>query len=225
MTVQSLFSIYRHPGGELEQPVALTHMAMKLNESSDEELLHHVARGEVAAFRVLYERHGARVTGLCYKILGDVALAEEVAQETFWRVWRHVDGYEGSRGSFQNWMFGIARNLSIDLLRRRRRVQVEPLHASPLSESRGKRQLASAHDVAETAWASLRQSQVQAALAELPPEQRQVIDWIYFQGKTRREIAEDEAIPFGTINTRARLALDKLRRALQANGYGLEEVG
>ena len=52
----------------------------------------------------------------------------------------------------------------------------------------------------------------------------QVIEWIYFQGKTRREIAQEEDIPFGTINTRARLALDKLRRALQANGYGLEEA-
>lgn len=224
MTAESIHYFYHYPEGKLAQPAAPTHLPMKLNELRDEALLRLVGRGDVAAFRTLYERHGARVNGLCYKILGDVALAEEVTQETFWRVWRHVDGFEAARGSFQNWMFGIARNLAIDVLRRRKRMPVEPLHPARPDRDAAGRQLPAAHDVVETAWASLQQEQVQAALAELPPEQRQVIEWIYFQGKTRREIAQEEDIPFGTINTRARLALDKLRRALQANGYGLEEA-
>ncbi len=78
-------------------------------------------------------------------------------------------------------------------------------------------------DVADIAWVSIQQQQVHQALAELPPEQREVIEWIYFQGMTRREIAQEKNIPFGTINTRAQLALEKLGRALRANGYGLEE--
>jgi RNA polymerase sigma-70 factor (ECF subfamily) len=115
-------------------------------------------------------------------------------------------------------LFRIARNLAIDLLRRRK-FTLESLHIGTTIE----RHLVAEHDVVETAWVSLQQEQVHLALAELPPEQRDVINWIYFQGKTRREIAQEKEIPFGTINTRAKLALDKLRRALQAQGYHLEE--
>ena len=75
------------------------------------------------------------------------------------------------------------------------------------------------HDVADTALSLLRHKQVHGAITALPSEQRDVVEWIYFQGKTRRQIAQEQNIPFGTINTRARLALDKLKRVLQAQGF------
>ncbi len=197
---------------------------MNMNELvGDEQLLWRVVQGEKAAFKKLYDRYSPRVMGLSLRITGDRALAEEVTQETFWRVWRNAASFNQARGSYQNWMFGIARNLAIDIVRRQK-MQLEPLHDGSDTEETSARRLAAADDVPEAAWTSLQQKQVQLALAELPPEQRDVIEWIYFQGKTRREIAEGKNIPFGTINTRARLALDKLRRVLQANGYGLEEL-
>lgn len=196
---------------------------LNMNELSDEQLVQHVTSGEVFAFRQLYDRYGSRVLGLSLKIVGDRALAEEVTQETFWRIWRNATGYHSGRGTFQNWMFGIARNLSIDMLRRHKRVRLESLSETFAGSEARPRQLQDEHDVVETAWACLQQEQVHEALAQLPEEQRDVIEWIYFQGKTRREIAQEQDIPFGTINTRARLALQKLRQALQANGYEFEE--
>lgn len=206
---------------EVRAPVGCEHM--NLNELSDEQLMHSVKKGEMPAFRFLYERHGAKIKGFCARIMRDEALAEEVTQETFWRVWRNAGSFNNRRGSVQTWMFGIARNLSIDVLRRQK-AHLEPLHGETTEDEGRGHQLASHHDVTEAAWTSLQEQQVHLALAALPEEQREVINWIYFQGKTRREIAREKDIPFGTINTRARLALDKLRRALHAQGYGLEEL-
>lgn len=196
--------------------------SLHMNNLSDEQLLQRITLGETPAFRQLYDRYGSRVLGLSTKIVGDRALAEEVTQETFWRIWRHAAGYNAGRGTFQNWMFGIARNLSIDMLRQHKRVRLESLSETNEGSGPLPRQLQDDHDVVESAWESLQQEQVHQALMCLPEEQRDVINWIYFQGKTRREIAQEQNIPFGTINTRASLALQKLRQALQANGYEFE---
>ncbi len=194
-----------------------------MNEWSDEQLLALVANGEVAAFRALFERYGGRVTGFCVKLLGDQAVAEDACQETFWRIWNGAHTFDGQRGNFQSWLFGIARNLAIDTIRRQKQMPAAVMadgRAAPIEQAA---RVDAGIDVAEMAWTSIQQQQVHHALAELPPEQRDVIEWIYFQGMTRREIAQEKNIPFGTINTRAQLALEKLGRALRANGYGLEE--
>lgn len=194
-----------------------------MNEWSDEQLLAHVANGEVTAFKTLFDRYGGRVTGFCVKLLRDQALAEDACQETFWRIWNGAHTFDGQRGNFQSWLFGIARNLAIDTIRRQKNVVMESLPDSRASHIERAAGVDAEPDVAEVAWVSIQQQQVQQALAELPPDQRDVIEWIYFQGMTRREIAQEKNIPFGTINTRAQLALEKLGRALRANGYGLEE--
>ncbi|MBE7529922.1 MAG: sigma-70 family RNA polymerase sigma factor [Chloroflexi bacterium] len=194
-----------------------------MNEWSDEQLLAHVANGEVTAFKMLFDRYGGRVTGFCVKLLRDQALAEDACQETFWRIWNGAHTFDGQRGNFQSWLFGIARNLAIDTIRRQKNVLVESLPDGRTAHTERAAGVDAEPDVAEVAWVSIQQQQVQQALAELPPDQRDVIEWIYFQGMTRREIAQEKNIPFGTINTRAQLALEKLGRALRANGYGLEE--
>lgn len=192
---------------------------MTLHDVSDEELMRRVTNEDVPAYRTLYDRYGPVVKGLAYKILRDEAVAEEIMQETFWRVWDNATSFDCDRGTFTNWMFGIARNLAIDTLRRGRNIAWHSLPVSDVEQAEYSTQLQSSQDVFESTWLSMRHSQVRTALTELPEEQRDVINWIYFQGKTRRQIAEEQNIPFGTINTRARLALEKLKRSLQAQGY------
>src|SRR6266542_5994722 len=86
---------------------------------SDEVLVAQAARGNNAALEALYDRYASTVLGLTLKIVGDRAAAEDVLQETFWRVWKSADTYQPQRGSFTSWLFRIARNLAIDVYRRR----------------------------------------------------------------------------------------------------------
>lgn len=177
--------------------------------------------GDTHAFRTLFERYAPVVKGFTTKILGDEALAEEIVQETFWRVWHNAPSYDAEKASFATWMFNIARNLGIDALRRYRRAPVQPLEAE--DEEQGKWRPFHGEPVEEDdlgrEMATLQHHrQIHSALQRLPLEQQDIIEWVYFQGKTRRQIAQEQDIPLGTINTRARLALEKLRRLLQESG-------
>lgn len=178
-----------------------------------------VIKQDVTAYKTLYERYKRSVLGLSYKILGDSAAAEEVMQETFWRIWHNAASFDTERGSFPNWMFGIARNLSIDIVRRGQKIKMQALPDMHYEHAEASPHYKDDHDVADAALSLLRHEQVHLAMTSLPEDQRDVVEWIYFQGKTRRQIAQEHDIPFGTINTRARLALDKLKRALQAQGF------
>jgi RNA polymerase sigma-70 factor, ECF subfamily len=189
--------------------------AMIIKEWSDEQLIAQVARGDTAAYEMLYDRYASAGLGLALKITGDQALAEEVLQETFWRVWRKADLFQNQRGAFTSWFFGIARNLSIDMLRRQR-AQVQPADESDqLIEQTADPTL----DVPETAWRRVKHQQMRSAIESLPNEQRYVIELAYFRGMTRQEIASVTGEPLGTIHTRARLALQKLRDELQSQGF------
>ncbi|RPJ20502.1 MAG: sigma-70 family RNA polymerase sigma factor, partial [Chloroflexi bacterium] len=135
-------------------------------------------------------------------------------QESFWRVWQSASTYQPQRGSFTGWLFRIARNLAIDAYRRR---SVRPqgisqaADADPILD-----QIPDpAMDVAEQAQSNLQAVQVRNGLAALPREQRQVLEMAYFYGMTRQEIAEATGEALGTIHTRARLGLQKLRRELK----------
>lgn len=188
---------------------------MIVKEWSDEQLIVQVARGDTTAYESLYDRYCSAVMGLALKITGDRSLAEEVVQETFWRVWRKADLFETQRGAFTSWFFGIARNLSIDVLRRQR-TQIQPVEET---EQIIEQAVDPTMDVPEAAWLREKHQQMQAAIATLPNEQRSVIEMAYFRGLTRQEIAQASGEPLGTIHTRARLALQKLRDELQMQGF------
>ena len=175
------------------------------------------ADGDASAFEVLYDRYAAAVMGLAVRIMNSPALAEEVVQETFWRVWRSADSFHAQRGAFAGWLFGIARNLAIDLCRRRsaRPQPVSEHDDDPLIDRMPDQTM----DVAESAWTAIKHQQVHAALAALPSDQQRVIELAYFGGLTRQEIAATTGEPLGTIHTRARLALKKLRETLRAQGF------
>lgn len=188
---------------------------MIIKEWSDEQLIAQVAHGDTAAYEMLYDRYSSVVMGFALKITGDRSLAEEILQETFWRVWRKADLFQTQRGAFTSWFFGIARNLSIDILRRQR-TEVQPADESDqMIEQTADPSL----DVPETAWVRVKHQQMRAAIESLPTDQRYVIELAYFRGMTRQEIARATGEPLGTIHTRARLALQKLRDQLQMQGF------
>jgi RNA polymerase sigma-70 factor (ECF subfamily) len=189
-----------------------------LLQAPDEILMIEVARGNSAALEVLYDRYASTVLGITVRIIGDQALAEDLLQETFWRVWQSAGTYQAQLGSFSGWLFRIARNLAIDAYRRRSvrpQTFVEVEESDPILDRTPDRDT----DVAEQAQSMLKHRQVRKALASLPAVQRQVIEMAYFDGMTRQEIAEATGEALGTIHTRARLALQKLRGELERDEF------
>ena len=181
---------------------------------SDEILIAQVARGDATALETLYDRYAAVVLGMSLRITGDRAASEDVLQETFWRVWQSAVAYQSRRGSFTSWLFRIARNLAIDAYRRRSarpQAIIEMVDSDPILDQLPDPTM----DVAEQAQANLKAQQVRSAVAILPREQRRVIEMAYFYGMTRQEIAEATGEALGTIHTRARLGLQKLREELE----------
>jgi RNA polymerase sigma-70 factor (ECF subfamily) len=189
-----------------------------LLHAPDETLVTQVSRGNSAALEVLYDRYAPTVLGISLKVIGDQALAEDVLQETFWRVWQSAGTYQSQRGPFTGWLFRIARNLSIDTYRRRnvRPQTISGVEGSdPLLEGTPDPDT----NVAEQAQSILKNRQIRKALAALPVVQRQVIEMAYFYGMTRQEIAEATGEALGTIHTRARLALQKLRGEFERDEF------
>jgi RNA polymerase sigma-70 factor (ECF subfamily) len=189
-----------------------------LSETPDQTLVTQVARGDSAALEALYDRYAARVLGISMKIIGDQTLAEDILQETFWRVWQNAATYQSQLGPFTGWLFRIARNLSIDAYRRRN-VRPQGITSAGENDSVLDEMPDPNTDVAEQAQATLTNRRVRQALASLPGVQRQVIELAYFYGMTRQEIAEATGEALGTIHTRARLALQKLRGELERDEF------
>ena len=189
---------------------------MSREELNDNELMAAIETGDVDAFEALYDRYASAAMGLAVKITRDKTIAEDIVQEAFWTVWEKAAKFNPKRGNFLNWLFTITRNLSLDSWRR---FQSRP---QPLANADAQEQLTYAQsddvDVAHAVWSLRTREHVRLAIADLPQEQRDVIELAYFYGKTRREIAAETNIPLGTIHTRARLALQKLQAALQNVG-------
>jgi len=192
---------------------------MSTGRLSDEILVARVASGDRTALESLYDYHAAAVLGISLKIIGDRSAAEDVLQETFWRVWQSAVTYQSQRGSFTGWLFRIARNLAIDAYRRRSvrpQTIIETADANPILDQLPDPDM----DVEDQAQSNLKAQQVRNALTILSREQRQVIEMAYFYGMTRQEIAEATGEPLGTIHTRARLGLQKLRKKLEGREAG-----
>jgi len=181
------------------------------NELDDAELMRRLAEGDQRALESLYDRYASAIMGLALRILGEREPADEVVQETFWRAWSRSETYRAERGAPLSWLFGIAHHLAIDLTRRRASNRTEVVPAKPNPGDRD--------TVEEFTGAALRREQVVAALADLAPEQRKVLELAYFGGLTHHQIAEATETPLGTVHTRARLGLQKLRSALLAHGF------
>lgn len=187
----------------------------------DESLVAYVAAGNSRALEQLYDRYSRTVYGMALRILANAEHAEDVVQETFWRVWRRSSTFQQGYGQFAPWLFGIAHNLCIDELRRQKSrpvaVQSDDTQQVLYDLPDG------GQDVDALTWASERRRMITVALRDLPPDQRQVIELAYFGGLSQREIAERLQDPLGTVKTRIRLGLQKLKQFLQAQGIGHED--
>jgi RNA polymerase sigma factor (sigma-70 family) len=185
---------------------------------SDESLLAGLASGEPDAALAFVRRFQRRVYGLAFTVLGDAAAAEDVAQETFSRAWRHAAAYDPRRGPVSTWLLVIARNLAIDALRLRRAMPTDPMTLIDL-------QGASAEPDPEAhALESEDVERVRDAVRSLPIDQRRALVLAAFHGRTAREIGESEGIPLGTAKTRIRGAMLKLRASLAAKDDEQPEV-
>ena len=171
---------------------------------SDEALLAGLASGDPDDAAAFVRRFQRRVYGLAWTIVRDDDLADEVAQETFVRAWRHAAGYDPRRGRVAAWLLTIARNVAIDRARMRRIAPADPdVIASRLDL--GDRD--TMPDIGE-------RDRVQRALATLPDEQRRALVLAVYAGRTAREISEIDGVPLGTVKTRIRTAMATMRETL-----------
>lgn len=170
--------------------------------SEENALLLAVASGDVDALRRLYREFERPLYTLGMRWLGESRLAEELVQEVTLRVWRRAGNFDPSRGAASSWIFGIARNVAVDLARARGR---DPI---PVAEPRRDEPEPWDEDTAWQAW------QVARALKSLPVEQRVLLELAYVRQYTHSEIADELGIPLGTVKTRLYMALRKVREHL-----------
>lgn len=188
--------------------------------AADERLVEALEVRDERALETLYDRHGDYVYSVCLRMVGDVQLAEDLSQEVFLRLWRRPDLFDVSRGRFLTWLLSVARNRAIDERRSRgRRFRFE---TPPSVNAEEMLELAPTDESRDVAVVSEERVVVQKALATLPPEQRLAIQLAYFGGYTQQEIAQGLHQPLGTVKTRIRLGLQKLRTLLieQHGGNG-----
>ena len=184
-------------------------------ESEDEALVRRMAAGDEAALGALYDRWHAVVHGLVSRLLRQPDDVDDVVEETFWQAWRQAARFDRTRGAVQTWLLTIARSRALDRVRALRRRREEPLVGD---DGEVVVQQAAEGDPGLDAEASERRRIVVAALAGLPAEQREALELGYFGGLSQTEIAERTGQPLGTVKTRMRLAMQKLRGQLQVLG-------
>jgi len=186
---------------------------------TDRALIARVEARDAEALAALYDRYAARLMGLAQRILGDTGEAEEVLQEVFLFVWRAAATFDAARGSVLAWLLVATRSRSIDRIRTRRPAARAGLtQMDRIPDKPDPRDLEA--DSATREWETL----CRAAIAELPPEQRLALELAYFEGLTHQEISRKTSTPLGTVKTRVRLGLmklkDRIRPYLQGGTHG-----
>jgi RNA polymerase sigma-70 factor, ECF subfamily len=178
-----------------------------------ELLIPHIAAGDREAFSRFYDAFAGTALGLIRRVLRDPSPAEEVLQEVVWQVWQEAPRYDPSRGSPIAWVLMRAKARAIDKLRSIRRR--EQTFVMPVNEAVARQDDAGMESPAMVAEG---RGFVEDALARLPEAQRRVIELAFLEGLTQSEIAVRLGEPLGTVKTRARLGLERLRTALRAEG-------
>lgn len=188
-----------------------------LTAASDTALVLSLARFQQEALGEVYRRHAGAVFGLSKRILGDQAKAEEVVQEVFLRLWNQPDRFDPARGTLRSFLLAQAHSRSVDILRsdasRRRR------------EERDAREVAEAdYDLDRAVWDMALAEHVRAAMQRLHPTERISVELAYFGGRTYREVAAELGEPEGTVKSRIRSGLKRLRTELVAAGVNVGDV-
>jgi RNA polymerase sigma-70 factor, ECF subfamily len=192
--------------------VAERRRAADLARLADEDLLARLGDGDDEAFALLYDRHSRVTYSLAYRLLGSREAAEDLVQDVFLAAWRGAGSYSALRGSVRTWILSIVHHRGVDRLRTsaamvRRQEALEV-------EEHGR----TAPDAADVALGAVEAQSVRKALDDLPPEQLDVVKLAYYGGFTHHEIAEMLQVPLGTVKSRMRLALDRIRRTMEPGG-------
>jgi RNA polymerase sigma-70 factor (ECF subfamily) len=185
------------------------------HQSADEQdaaLIGMLANGDVRALEVLYARYSRPIFSLAIRIVGVEADAEEVMQDVLERVWRRAPTFDPARGRFGSWVLGMTHHVAIDLLRRRQR------RPQSIDTEAGEQVVAltpdGSQDVAETVIQNEEARRIRQALQELPEPQQQAIELAFFKGLSHLEIAAATGDPLGTVKTRIRRGMERLKSVL-----------
>ena len=186
--------------------------AVDLTEAWDRELVRAIGRGNEEAFRGLFRRYAPSAMAVARRVVGQPYLAEEAVQEGFLALWRNPSAYKEMRGSVKAWLMATVHNRAVDLVRREESQRRRAEDAQPDED------VVTLEDPADRVVDEIglpeERKAVRAALEDLPPEQRQVIELMYFDGLSQTRVAERLSLPLGTVKSRTLLGMRKLRTAL-----------
>lgn len=187
-------------------------MSVDYLAAEDQALLAFIVNRQAEALSVLYDRYGRLLYSVAYHLVGNQQLAEEITLDVFRRVWEKAASYREDRASVRTWLTSMTRNRAIDILRRE---GVRPEHNSISWADLTIEPYAEGHTPETAVSQQLQKQKVHAALAELPEEQQEVLVLAFFNGYSHSQIATQLAMPLGTVKTRIRLGMQKLRHTLQ----------
>ena len=177
----------------------------------DEDLLRQVSAGDEQAFRELFSRYAAVAHALAFRLVRQAQVAEEIVQEAFLAVWRNPDRYDGERGSVRSWLMGTVHHRAVDAVRREQAQRRRAEQAAGLGPGIVEDPI---DDVLAAIDLPRERKLVRSALGELPDEQREVIQRMYFDGLSQSQIAERTGLPLGTVKSRTLLAMRRLRASI-----------
>jgi RNA polymerase sigma-70 factor (ECF subfamily) len=184
----------------------MTDVPRQLAHLSDEALVALAARSEQPALAELYDRYGRPAYGLALRILRDESLAEDAVQDAFMTIWHSARRFVPEKGKASTWILTLVHRRAVDVVRREQRRRTDPLDRAP--------EPASSDTADEEAWLRLQRERVQAALRQLPDQQREALELAYYGGFTQSELAERLGEPLGTIKSRMFHGLARLRELL-----------
>ena len=180
------------------------------SNADDVALIRRMCDSDETALGALYDRWSRSLYSLVVHLLNDSDEAEDVVEETFWQAWRKASSYEPSKGAVSTWLLTIGRRKALDRIRAKRRHREDPIGRDRILADMA----SPGQDPSQHAEGSELRVHVAAALRELPVEQREVLELGYFNGLSQTEIADVTGQPLGTVKTRMRLGMQKLREPL-----------
>ena len=185
----------------------------RLTSRDSKTLEARLTSGDGSALIELFEREGRRAFALAYRVAGDTATAEDAVQEAFAQLWERAHRLKPDGGRIESLLMTIVHRRAIDQVRRSGR-NARPLPDPEVLDQIDERATAMLEQVEETLSSAGLRSQLRAAVAALPPDQRAVLDHAYFHQRSLKQIAELECLPLGTVKSRLRLAMEKLAKSL-----------
>ena|SRR2546425_7154558 len=197
----------KHLGGR-EETWERAMVVRSLEDARDRELVRRVGGGDEEAFRRLFRRYGPVAKALAARVVRQDFMAEEIVQEAFLALWRSPDSYQEDRGSFRAWLMSAVHHRAVDMVRREEAQRRRSHTQDPIVQEDVGEQVVEETDLAES------RVRVREALDEIPPDQRRVLELMYFEGKTQSAVAEELGLPLGTVKSRTLLGMRRLRGLL-----------